>query len=284
VDVIEIRGLRVMAVVGVLPHEREAAQPLQIDLAVHSDLRSAGRSDELDDTVNYGALCESVSATVRESKDLLLERVAQRIADTVLSFPRVDSVEVTLSKLRPPIPELVEASAVRITRSLQIESELAPLQHEAIVALGSNLGDRIGYLRQAVQSLGAVMRLSQIYETAPVGGPGDQGAYLNMVAAVATDLDPFAMLRRLQRIEAEANRQRIVHWGPRTLDLDLLFYDDFVIASPDLTIPHPRYAQRRFVLAPLSDVSPERCPTGWNETLPPDAVTVIGSLDDQISR
>ena len=124
--------------------------------------------------------------------------------------------------------------------------------------------------------MGAVMRLSRVYETAPVGGPGDQGAYLNMVAAVATDLDPFAMLRRLQRIEAEAYRQRIVHWGPRTLDLDLLFYDDFTITSPDLTIPHPRYAERRFVLAPLSDVSPERCPVGWNETLPPDAVTVIG--------
>ena len=195
-DVIEVRGLRLMALVGVLAHEREAPQPLQVDLAVRSDLRAAGRSDELTDTVNYGALCEAVSATVRESKDLLLERVAQRIADTVLSFPRVDSVEVILTKLRPPIPEMVEASAVRITRSLQVESELAPLQHEAIVALGSNLGDRIGYLREAVSALGAVMRVSQVYETAPVGGPDDQGAYLNMVAAVATDLDPFAIDRK----------------------------------------------------------------------------------------
>ena len=86
-----------------------------------------------------------------------------------------------------------------------------------------------------------------------------------MVVAVETSLDPFAFLRRCQRIEADALRQRIVHWGPRTLDVDLLFYDDVTIDSPELTVPHPRVGERRFVLAPLAEVAPERCPPGWDD-------------------
>jgi 2-amino-4-hydroxy-6-hydroxymethyldihydropteridine diphosphokinase len=101
-----------------------------------------------------------------------------------------------------------------------------------------------------------------------------------MVVAVETSLDPFAMLRRCQRIESLALRQRIVHWGPRTLDVDLLFFDDVTIASPELTIPHPRYAERRFVLTPLSEVAPELCPADWDTTLAPDAITPLGPLAD----
>jgi 2-amino-4-hydroxy-6-hydroxymethyldihydropteridine diphosphokinase len=105
--------------------------------------------------------------------------------------------------------------------------------------------------------------MSQVFETAPVGGPDDQGAYLNMVVQIETPLDPYALIRRCQRIEANALRQRIVRWGPRTLDVDLLFYDDVTIASEALTVPHPRIFERRFVLAPLSEVAPELCPAGW---------------------
>ena len=119
-----------------------------------------------------------------------------------------------------------------------------------------------------------------MYETAPVGGPENQGAYLNMVVAVETSLDPFAMLRRCQRIESLALRQRVVHWGPRTLDVDLLFFDDITITSPELTIPHPRYGERRFVLTPLTEVAPELCPENWQATLPPDDITPLGPLAD----
>ncbi len=99
-----------------------------------------------------------------------------------------------------------------------------------------------------------------------------------MVAVVDTALDPFAFVRRCQRIEAEALRQRTVRWGPRTLDVDVLFYDDVTIDSPELTIPHPRIGERRFVLAPLAEVAPERCPLGWDDTLPPAAVHPRGPL------
>ena len=117
-----------------------------------------------------------------------------------------------------------------------------------------------------------------MYETAPVGGPDGQGPYLNMVVAVETSLDPYALLRRCQRIEAEAMRQRAVRWGPRTLDVDIVMFDDMTIDSEELTVPHPRFAERRFVLAPLSDIAPERCPDGWDATLPPDDVRALGPL------
>jgi 2-amino-4-hydroxy-6-hydroxymethyldihydropteridine diphosphokinase len=122
------------------------------------------------------------------------------------------------------------------------------------------------------------LKQSQVFETDPVGGPENQGAYLNMVVVLETELDPYALMRWLHRIEAEAGRVREIHWGPRTLDLDLLFYDDVSIAGGELTVPHPRYAERRFVLAPLQEVAPQRCPKSWDATLPPDAVYPRGAL------
>ncbi len=277
-DRIAINGLRVMAVVGVLPQVREAAQPLQIDLVLVVDLHDAGLTDDLNDTANYGAVSEAVAAVVRESKDLLLERLAARVTDVALGFDRVERVTVTITKLRPPIPEDVTSTAITVERHRR---ELGvPLQgeHTAIVALGSNLGERETYLRFAVEQLGDVIAQSQVWETAPVGGPDGQGAYLNMVVVVRTHLDPYAFMRHGQRIEAAALRQRLVRWGPRTLDVDLLFHDHTRIESPELTLPHPRFAERRFVLAPLAEVAPDRCPADWDALLPPDDVRPIGPL------
>ena len=152
------------------------------------------------------------------------------------------------------------------------------VQHIAFLALGSNLGDREHYLRFAVSELSGVVAMSQVYETEPIGGPDGQDAYLNMVVKVETSLDPYELLRRCQAIEEEAQRQRMVHWGPRTLDIDLLFYDDLQIDSDTLTIPHPRTFERRFVLAPLSELAPELCPADWESKLPPAEITTRGAL------
>ncbi len=279
-DRIDIDGLVVMTLVGALPHERELAQPIRLDLSLHVDLHDAGRSDELGDTVNYGEVSERVADVVREAKDVLLERLADRVAEVLVGFDRVEAADVTVTKVRPPIPEHVETTSVRVTRRRADFDTNPRTSHTAIVALGSNLGDREDYLRGAVDRLGDVVAMSQVYETAPVGGPDGQGAFLNMVVVVHTPLDPFAFIRRCQQIESEALRQRVVHWGPRTLDVDLLFYDDVRIDSPELKVPHPRFAERRFVLAPLSEVAPERCPPDWDERLPPDDVQPIGPLRD----
>ena len=275
---VEIRGLVVTTVVCVLPHERVIAQPVRIDLDLFVDLRDAGRSDELSDTANYGDVAERVAGVVRESKDLLLERVADRVAQMVLGIDRVEGVEVTVTKLRPPIPEQLESTAVSIHRRRHDYESIDRDAHVAIVALGSSLGDRESYLRGAVRALGEVQVMSQVFETDPVGGPDGQDQYLNMVVSIRTMLDPYALLRQCRQIEADALRQRVVHWGPRTLDVDVLFYDDITIDDPRLTIPHPRYAERRFVLAPLAEVAPQRCPANWDELLPPDGVYPRGPL------
>ena len=164
----------------------------------------------------------------------------------------------------------------------------SPVVHRAIIALGSNLGDRVSYLRHGVAHLThgdtRVLAVSQVFETDPVGGPDNQGPYLNMAALVETDLDPYALLRRLLQIEAEADRVRVVRWGPRTLDLDLLFYDDAVIQSADLVVPHPRYAERRFVLEALSEIAPEHCPSEWRDRLPAYGVYPRGPLETMTSE
>lgn len=278
-DTIEITGLRAVTIVGALPHEREIEQPLRIDLWLDVDLRDAGMTDELSDTVHYGLVADRVVDCVEESKDVLLERLVTRIADEALQFDRVEAVRVRLTKLRPPLAVDAESTSVTIHRTRAELSVPPHTVHRAFVALGSNLGDRAGYLRYAVENLGNVVAESRVYETAPVGGPDDQGPYLNMVVEVETSLDPFALLRRCQRIEAEAMRQRTVRWGPRTLDVDIVLFDDMAIESDELTLPHPRFSERRFVLAPLADIAPDRCPEGWDEHLPDDDVRAVGPLE-----
>jgi len=278
-DQIEISAIRTVAIVGALPHEREIPQPLQIDLTLDVDLGDAGQSDDLDDTVHYGWVADQVVAVVSESKDVLLERLAARVADEVLTFDRVEAVTVTLTKLRPPIAVDAASTAVRISRTRSTAAVAPQSSHRAFIALGSNLGDRRAFLRMGVAGLDRVVAVSQVYETDPVGGPDDQGAYLNMVVEIETPLDPFALLRRCQRIEGEAMRQRVVHWGPRTLDVDSIMYDDATIETADLVVPHPHFAERRFVLTPLAEIAPECCPAGWDERLEPAGITAVGPLE-----
>lgn len=115
-DRIELRGLVITTIIGTLPHERTLAQPLQIDLSLFVNLRQAGQSDDLGDTVHYGEVTERVAQVVRGAQDRLLERLAERVAESVLAMPRVEAVEVTVAKLRPPVPEQLHSTAVHILR------------------------------------------------------------------------------------------------------------------------------------------------------------------------
>jgi 2-amino-4-hydroxy-6-hydroxymethyldihydropteridine diphosphokinase len=133
--------------------------------------------------------------------------------------------------------------------------------------MGSNLGDRWAHLRRAVDQLRAggrtpVTAVSQVYETEPVGGPDDQGPYLNLVVelAVPPHVDPYSLLEECRRLEAAAGRVRTVRWGPRTLDVDVLWIDGVVLDDPELTVPHPRWQDRLFVLAPLAELAPDLVP------------------------
>lgn len=136
------------------------------------------------------------------------------------------------------------------------------MPHIACIGLGANLGDRQSAIRAAVELLRASpgissVSLSSLYETEPVGGPAGQGRFLNAAARLETTLDARSLLATLLDIETRLGRQRSAKWGPRTIDLDLLLFDDQIIADPDLTIPHPLMHERRFVLEPLAEVAAE---------------------------
>jgi 2-amino-4-hydroxy-6-hydroxymethyldihydropteridine diphosphokinase len=133
--------------------------------------------------------------------------------------------------------------------------------HTAYIALGSNIGDRHDTLRRALDRLDrcpavTVKAVSSFIETKPVGGP-PQGEYVNAAAELRVSLPPAALLDVLLAVEAHFGRKRLIRWGPRTLDLDLLLYDDVVCNEANLQIPHPRMHERRFVLAPLCEIAPD---------------------------
>ncbi|MHB1710847.1 MAG: 2-amino-4-hydroxy-6-hydroxymethyldihydropteridine diphosphokinase [Acidimicrobiales bacterium] len=154
----------------------------------------------------------------------------------------------------------------------------------AFLGLGSNLGDRWAHLRRAVDQLRAgntapVTAVSPVYETEPVGGPAMQSPYLNLVVevAVAPDSDPYRLLEECRRLEAAAGRVRTARWGPRTLDVDVLWIDGVTLAEPDLTIPHPRWRERKFVLVPLADLAPDLVDRGAID-IDGGEVTAVGTL------
>lgn len=159
------------------------------------------------------------------------------------------------------------------------------------LALGSNQGDRVGQLREALRRLDGCVRveaLSGVYETAPAY-VADQPRYLNMALRARTALDPRALLGCLKRIELEMGRVQTVRWGPRPIDLDILLYGDRRIDEPNLQIPHPRLSERPFVLRPLAELAPELRPPGYEATIaelartaPPigDVIAALGPLAD----
>lgn len=147
----------------------------------------------------------------------------------------------------------------------------------AFLGMGSNLGDRWAHLRDAVDSLSDVVAVSSVYETDPVGGPADQDAYLNLVVELDTELTARQLMSVGQRLQAAAQRVQAERWGPRTLDVDVLWMDGVTVDEPDLQVPHPRMFERRFVLAPLAELAPELVP---EEALADSvgSVAVVGPL------
>jgi len=130
--------------------------------------------------------------------------------------------------------------------------------HSLYLALGTNLGDRFANLQAAIAVLPPAIRVldqSPVYETPP-WGLADQPAYLNMVLKGKTSLPPLKLLKHLKRLETRLGRQPAVRWGPRLIDLDILFYGDLILDTPELIIPHPRLHERAFVLVPLVDLAP----------------------------
>jgi dihydroneopterin aldolase/2-amino-4-hydroxy-6-hydroxymethyldihydropteridine diphosphokinase len=250
-DRIVLQGVTARGNHGVLDFEKRDGQTFVVDVTMRLDLSGAGRSDDLAATVNYASVAAAVVARITGPSYDLIERLAEVIADDVLKHDRVDAVEVVVHKPEAPVGHPFTDVQVRVERTN------AP---QAVIALGSNLGDRGQTLAAAVQALRetrglTVTAVSPIFETDPVGGP-DQPPYLNAVAIVRSELPPRPLLAALHTIEASHGRTREIRWGARTLDLDLISYGaaggrhEVISDDPALTLPHPRAAERAFVLVP----------------------------------
>lgn len=250
-DKIKIEKLTVFGNHGVYPEENVLGQKFQVSLILYTDTRKAGLTDDLECSINYGDVCQYVKQFFEENTFQLIERVAERLAENLLlRYDLLQKVDVKVEKPWAPILIPVENVGVEISRGW----------HKAFIALGSNMGDKKGYLDEAVEKLKnhplcQVIKVADYIQTEPYGGV-EQDVFLNSALELRTLLYPEELLRLLNQIEAEAGRERTIHWGPRTLDLDILFYDDCIIDTPSLTIPHIDLQNRDFVLLPMAEIAP----------------------------
>lgn len=274
-DQIRISCLEVFGNHGVFPEETKLGQKFLVNATLYTDTRKAGLTDDLKQSIHYGEVCHEITGFLRENTYKLIESAAERLAEhLLLKNPRLRRLDLEILKPWAPIGLPLQTVSVCISRGW----------HEAYLALGSNLGDRQGYLREAVEKLGGlhgcrVEEVSDFIETEPYGGV-EQGAFLNGCLKLSTLLEPGELLLEMNRIEAEAGRERLVHWGPRTLDLDMVFYDDLVTEDAHLLLPHPDLPNRIFVLEPLAQLCPYKRHPVTGETV----LGMLGRLTEGVKR
>lgn len=271
-DKIKIKNLEVFAKHGVFPEENKLGQKFLVSTVLYADTRKAGKTDDLTASIDYGGICRFINDYMKSHTFQLIERAAEALAEELLlRTPNLEKVRLEVKKPWAPIGLPLESISVEIERQW----------HTAYIALGSNIGDKQANLDQAVEALSHlpqnirpdevrshkdaeceinfnhthVVRVSKYYETAPYGMT-EQPDFFNACLELRTLLTPQELLKVLQKIEQDAGRERIIHWGPRTLDLDIIFYDDLILETSELCIPHVEMHKRRFVLEPLHDIAP----------------------------
>lgn len=255
-DCITIKGLEVFAKHGVFPEENTLGQKFVISVSLYTDLHGAGQTDDLEESINYACVAERIRQIAENNTFRLIERLAEVIAQKLLlEFSAADRIEVEVEKPWAPIQLPLQTVSVKISRGW----------HTVYLGIGSNLGDKKAHLDQALSSLSArphtmIEKTSSFRVTKPVGDV-KQDDFLNAAVCIRTLLSPEECLKWIGELEQEQKRERTIHWGPRTIDIDILLYDREIIQTPDLTIPHREMCFRQFVLEPMAEIAPyERHP------------------------
>lgn len=248
-DRIEVTGIEVYAYHGVYEEEKKEGQPFILDLSMQTDLYDAGRCDDLLLSSHYGEITKTVVEAATVCSYDLIEAVAYQCGKAVLlQFPLIREITVTVHKPKAPIPYAFKDVSVSVTLGW----------HKVYLSYGSNMGDKEMYIENALKAMGSnpavrALHCSELYVTKPYGGV-EQDDFVNGACFLETIMSPQELLDYLHELEQAAGRERLIHWGPRTLDLDILFYDDLVLESENLTIPHPDMQNRLFVLEPLVEL------------------------------
>ena len=250
-DKIYIKDLEIFANHGYFQEEKKLGQKFILSFELDLDLSGAGEEDNLDKTVHYGILCEEIEKEFTKTSYDLIEKAAEEIVNFILlKYEAVDKVKLKLKKPWAPVRKHLDYVAIEIERQW----------HKAYIAIGSNLGDKEKNIKEALEIISnskhtKINKIAKYYNTEPVGYT-DQGEFLNTAIEIKTLLNPKNLMKFLLEVEKSLKRERIIKWGPRTLDLDVIFYDDLISSDEEIIIPHPRMEERLFVLNPLCDIAP----------------------------
>ncbi|MCD8373191.1 MAG: 2-amino-4-hydroxy-6-hydroxymethyldihydropteridine diphosphokinase, partial [Clostridia bacterium] len=247
-----VKKLNVMACHGVNDFEKKQKQRFVFSVEVKTDFSEAAKDDDLSKTINYSSLCKRIIAVATGNVFDLIETLAYRCAyDIMENFPSAKAVSLTVEK--PDAPMSADFKSVSVTVELE--------RHTVYLSLGSSLGDKKAYLDFAVKELSltkgiSVKAVSSYYKSKPYGGVAKE-EFLNACVMAETYLEPHVLLREINRIEAAGERIRDIRWNDRTLDIDIIFYGHEIICDDLLTVPHPDYTNRSFVLTPLKEIAPD---------------------------
>lgn len=246
-----VQGLQVFGYHGVYEQEKEEGQTFLVNCVMDTSFASAIHSDDVGETVDYGTVCLFIKKYFEGKAYDLLEKVADELATSIMyAFPGIEKIQIQITKPNAPIPMEFKSVGVRVEKKW----------HKVALAIGSNMGDKEKYLTDAMETLIANpdirnVIVSDYIETEPYGYV-EQDKFLNGAVTLETLLSAEDLLIFLHEIEAKAERKREIHWGPRTLDLDILLYDDVCMHTKELTIPHIDMCNRMFVLEPLMQIAP----------------------------
>lgn len=249
---ISVKGLKVEARHGVLPEEKINPQPFVFDIIMDCDTYAAATSDDVNKTVNYAEVCQTVTQFCAGNTFGLIETLAYRTAFLLAEkYPLIKAVEVTVHK--PEAPVGLPFDDISVTARVE--------RNTVILSLGSSDGDKKATLDGAVKALGAldgvtVLKISDYIETAPYGGAA-KNTFLNCAVKAECLLSPRELLNKIHLIESNFGRVRKERWDDRTLDIDIVFFDNKIIAKEGLCVPHPDYKNRTFVLTPLKQIVPD---------------------------
>lgn len=250
-DKLYLKDVEIFANHGVFKEEKSLGQKFILSLELDLDLCEAAKSCDLSKSVHYGELCHNIEKEFQKESYDLIETAAEKIAEYVLyNYNLVYGVKVLLKKPWAPIGRHLDTAAIEIYRKW----------HKAYISIGSNIGNKEENIKNSIEKLKEykeidVTKVSSIIETEPWGYE-EQDSFKNSAIEIRTFLNPKELMTILLTIEDEMKRERIIRWGPRIIDLDIIFFDDYVTSDEFVTIPHPRMEDREFVLAPLNEISP----------------------------
>lgn len=250
-DVIVLKDFEVRACHGVNPDEKRLPQRFLFTAEIYCSTARAAQTDDLKLTVSYSAVKKTIKKIAENNCFDLIETLAEQTTQALLiEFAFIKTVRLTVKKPDAPMSGIFDYAAASIERGW----------HTVYLSAGSNLGDRNAYLDLAIDCLTSDLKVRNVLEstrvkTLPYGGAAEF-EFLNSAVRMETLYSPCDLLARLNDIEKQGGRERLERWGNRTLDLDILFYDDFVVCEDDLAIPHIDMQNRLFVLEPLNEIAP----------------------------